>query len=262
MMPVMLPPPRLIYTVLLGIFLVALSSAVDVSRICTHAPLPLPAAFAFLPPRGAGSAFLTSSIDLLDVLPLSKVHHLLHWRVLVDGSSSALAQLLHEQNAEGGDAASLRLLLHDSAPLHSHLRIVPSLSKEPLQQTGCADELEHLAAAACVVDVRLVGAGRGGAVHAVMTQPFTAPPLALRTAAVVPAAPGIHFISPVGGSTFSSSMPLLILLHLETVAANAATRWVLQVRCCCCCCWCCCFYCSYHCFTRHNHNNPTIAIAE
>jgi hypothetical protein len=44
-----------------------------------------------------------------------------------------------------------------------------------------------------------------------------------------PSSHGLHFVSPVSGSSFSSSMPLLILLHIDFHAAALSSRWTLQV---------------------------------
>jgi len=167
-----------------------------------------------------------SSIDIFDVFPLSTLYHRLNWRVLVNGSSSPWALLVHELNADG-DVWALRLRLREGAPPPSHLRVIVSLAQSPTLET-CVERLESLVVPACVLDVLIQAPVGGGGVSAVLAQPFVPLPL-LSGAAAVTASHGLYFISPVGGSSFSSNMPLLVLLHLDSLAAARSNRWVLQV---------------------------------
>jgi hypothetical protein len=95
-----------------------------------------------------------------------------------------------------------------------------------------------------VLDVGLLAAVGGGSVRAVLTQPFQHMPLSSGGAAVAAAAAavateaaaapaaashGLHFVSPVTGGSFSSSMPLLVLLHIDFQVVALSSRWTLQV---------------------------------
>jgi hypothetical protein len=232
---------------LLNLLLLALASAFDVSSVCSDPLLKLPATFVFHPQKldagGSSSAFLTSSIDLFDVLPLSQLYDRLHWRVLLNGSSTPLARLEHDTSAAAdADAWALRLRLHYSTPEHSHLRIVLSIGPGVIQaqQQSCVGRVESLVVPSCVLDVALQAATGNGSVSAVVTQPFQYKPLSAGAAAVAAAATsssaavavasyGLQFLSPITGSSFSSSMPLLVLLHVDFQAATFSSRWTLQV---------------------------------
>jgi hypothetical protein len=172
-----------------------------------------------------------SSIDIFDVFPLSTFYHRLNWRVLVNGSSSPWASLVHELNADG-DVWALRLLLREGVPSasqlqHSHLRVIVSLAQSPTLET-CVERLESLVVPACVLDVSIRASVRGGGLSAVLAQAFVPLPL-LSGAPAATASHGLYFLSPVGGSSFSSNMPLLVLLHLDALAAARSSRWALQV---------------------------------
>jgi hypothetical protein len=174
-----------------------------------------------------------SSIDIFDVFPLSTFYHRLNWRVLVNGSSSPWVSLVHDSNADGDVwALRLRLRLLEGAPpasqlQHAHLRVIVSLAQPPALET-CVERLESLVVPACVLDVSIRAAMRGGGLSAVLAQSFVPLPL-LSGAAAATASHGLYFLSPVGGSSFSSNMPLLILLHLDALAAARSSRWAVQV---------------------------------
>jgi hypothetical protein len=220
-------PSRFLASIVL---LFTLASAFDISSLCSRPLLSLPATFAFLPQHEGSrdSTMLTSSIDLFDVFPVSRFYDRLNWRVLVNGSSSPRASLVHERNTDG-DVWTLRLRLHDSTLSHSQLRLIMSLGHAPALET-CVEMLQSLAVPACVLDVWIQGPAGEGGVSAVLSQSFVPLPLlAGAAAATSTASHGLYFVSPVGGSSFSSNMQLLLLLHIDSLAAASSSRWLLQV---------------------------------
>jgi hypothetical protein len=227
--------PKLIFhsVLFLNVLGIAVTSALQIRSICTHSLLPLPATFMFLPQIGVSSrrsTFLKSSIDIFDILPLSKVYDRLHCRVLVNGSSSTpWATYVHEAGSVG-DAWNLWLLLDPNAPPYAHLRVVFSLSQEKgLEEAGCVEEVESIVVPACVLDIWVRGTGGIGGVEAVMVKAFESLPLSTGPSVAATPSCGARFLAPVSGSSFSSSMPLVLLLHVESFAIAPFSRWILQV---------------------------------